>query len=108
MPSANAPCPMSRSSTIPASLSTSTRYVPGGSVALLTVKLNGIWQRSSSETAATGRTDAADRPVIVSATAPCRHHPRHPRTLTGEELMRTSLPLTLMDESPADEVVNHR
>ncbi|HEV7500766.1 MAG TPA: hypothetical protein VGQ33_12220 [Vicinamibacteria bacterium] len=61
---------MSRRGTIPSSWSTSTRYVPGGSVALLTVKLNGIWQRSSSDVAATGRTDAADSPIIVTANAP--------------------------------------
>ena len=69
MPSANAPRPMFRSSTIPSWLFTSTRYVPGGSVALLTVKLNGIWQRSSSDAAATGRTDATDSPSIVTANA---------------------------------------
>jgi hypothetical protein len=34
------------------------------------VKLNGIWQRSSSDVAATGRTDAADNPIIVTANAP--------------------------------------
>src|SRR4029077_16067364 len=106
MPSAKAACPISRSSTIPASLSTSTVYVPGGRVAWLTVKVNGISQRSSSDTAATGRTDAPDSPSIVTPNPPRRHHPDAPRPLADEEDIGTPLPLTLMDEFATTEVVN--